>query len=452
MGTTKVARCILAFLLAITASSLFARGSSGSNNQKLVVATVNNPDMVVMKELTKHFTEKTGIEVQYVVMPENELRQKVTQDVALGAGQFDIVTIGAYEVPFWAANNWIVSLEPHFKNMSSEEQSSYDRDDVFDAIQSALSSKEGELHALPFYAEGSIMLYRKDLFKQAGLSMPKEPTWQQIYDFAKVLHKPQDGRYGIVLRGLPGWGQNMAVFGSMLNAFGARWYDLNWNPQFDTPEMRNAWEFYKKIITDYGEPGPTSVGFTEAFALMSAGKTAMWYDASSAAGPLKRGDSQVKDKIGYALAPTDKKKNTTWFWTWSLGIESASKNKEAAFKFITWATSKEYIELVGKNKGWAALPPGTRTSTYENPKYRQAAEFAQITYDSIANADYDQSAIDPVPYKGIQYVSIPEFQGLGEKVAQELAAYLSNTKSLDDALAASQQAALEVAQNGGYQK
>ena len=447
----KLVLILIIFNMALFAWASGGSGDSGASDKPLVIATVNNPDMVTMQEYTSEFTAATGIEVQYVVLPENELRQKVTQDVALGTGNYDIVTIGAYDTPFWAVNGWVDSLEPYFASMSADEKAEYDRDDIFSSIQSALSSPDGELHALPFYAEGSVVFYRKDLFQEAGLTMPNEPTWQQIYDFATALHKPSEGQYGIVLRGLPGWGQNAAVFNTIANAFGARWYDQGWNPQFDSQEMRNAWEFYKKIITDAGQPGPTTVGFTEALALMSAGKAAMWYDASVAAGFLKSDNSQVNGKIGYALAPVNKKKNTTWFWTWALAIESASKQKENAFKFLTWATSKKYIETIGENKGWASAPPGTRKSTYNNPKYQSAADFAQITFDSIANADFDKPTVDPVPYKGIQFISIPEFQGLGEKVAQELAAYLAGTKNLDDALNASQAAAQEVAVSGGYQ-
>jgi len=419
--------------------------------EELVIATVNNPDMMIMKKLSEEFTKDTGIKLNFIVLPENELRQKVTQDVALGAGKYDIVTIGTYDTPFWAANKWIVSLEPYFKKMSATELKEYDRDDFLSPVISALSLN-GEQFAIPFYGESSMVFYRKDLFEKHGLTMPKAPTWEEIYKFAKVLHDPANNTYGVVLRGLPGWGQNMAVFGTMINAFGARWFDEKWHPQFDTQEMRNAFQFYKNIITEVGEPGPTTVGFTEALALMSSGRAGMWYDATVAAGFLEGADSKVKGKVAYALAPSAKKKNNGWLWAWSLAIESASKNKDAAFNFITWATSKNYIKLVGETLGWQQAPPGTRTSTYENPNYQAAAPFATLTLDSMKNADYDKPTYDPVPYKGVQYVSIPEFQGLGERVGQELAAYLSGAKNLEDVIQACQKSALEVSKDGGYYK
>jgi sorbitol/mannitol transport system substrate-binding protein len=436
---------ILVLLLAVAVGLAFAQGKT------LTIATVNNPDMMVMQKYSSQFTKATGIALNFVVLPENELRQKVTEDVGLGAGKYDIVTIGTYDTPFWGQNKWIVSLEPYLKAMPADKAKAFDRDDFLPPIRSALSFS-GEQFAFPFYGESSMLFYRKDLLAAAGIKMPEAPTWNQIYDIAKKLNNPSKGMYGIALRGLPGWGENMAVFDTMINTFGARWFDMNWKPQFDTPEMRSAWEFYKKIVTDCGEPGATTCGYTECLALLASGKAAMWYDATVSAGTLQGADSKVKGKIGYALAPMVKKGGAGWLWAWALAIESASKNKDAAFQFLTWATSKDYVNLIGQNVGWAQVPPGTRVSTYENPKYKAAADFATITLNCIKNASYDKPTVDPVPYKGVQYVSIPEFQGLGEEVAQELAAYLSGKKSLDDAIASSQAAAQSVAKDGGYQK
>ena len=440
-----------AFIVLALAAVFGATAATAADNVTLTIATVNNPDMVTMQKYSTEFTAKTGIGLKFVVLPENELRQKVTEDVALGAGKYDIVTIGTYDTPFWGKNNWIVSLEPFFSSMGSSQAAAYDRNDILPPIRSALSVDNAQ-YAIPFYGESSMIFYRKDLFAAAGLKMPEAPTWDQIYAFAKKLNNPSKGFYGIALRGLPGWGQNMAVFDSMVNTFGARWYDMNWKAQFNTPEMKNAWEFYKKIITDAGEPGATTAGYTECLALMSSGKAAMWYDATVSAGTLQGKDSRVRGKIGYALAPTVKKSNAGWLWAWALAIESSSKNKDAAFKFLTWATSKDYINLIGQKVGWAQVPPGTRISTYNNPKYKAVADFATITLNSIKNANYDAPTVDPVPYKGVQYVSIPEFQGLGEKVGQELAAYLAGNESVDQALANCQSAAQSVADEGGYSK
>lgn len=446
----------------IITASLFAGGqgeddgTSGAAETKeditLTVATVNNPQMVVMEKYSAEFTKVTGIKLKFVVLPENELRQKVTNDVALGAGQYDIVTIGTYDTPFWAKNGWLAALDPMFEKMSAADRSAYNRDDVLAPIRSALSTPEGELYALPFYGESSMLYYRTDIFEEAGITMPANPTWDQVYEIAKELHDPDNGFYGIALRGLPGWGQNMAIFGTFINAYGARWFDPDWKATFDEPEMRTAWEAYNRILKDAGQPNPTTDGYTECLALMMNGNAAMYYDATVSAGTFEGTDSKIAGKLAWTVAPSAAKDNTGWLWAWSLGIEGASKNKEAAFKFITWATSKDYIAMIGEKEGWAQAPPGTRVSTYQDSNYKAAAPFAEIVLNSIKTADYDTPTVKPVPYKGVQYVSIPEFQSLGEFVAQQLAAYVAGKATLDQALKASQDKANEIAKEGGYQK
>ncbi|RXJ16480.1 sugar ABC transporter substrate-binding protein, partial [Deinococcus metallilatus] len=120
----------------------------------------------------------------------------------------------------------------------------------------------------------------------------------------------------------------------------------------------------------------------------------------------------------------------------------------------TWATSKDYIALVAREKGsWAAVPPGTRNSTYANPNYTKAAgDFARLVLNSIKRADPTHPTKDPVPYTGIQFVGIPQFQALGTQVGQYLAGALSGQSTVDQALAQAQTAAQKVAKEGGYQK
>jgi sorbitol/mannitol transport system substrate-binding protein len=439
----------LSFVLACRLPAFAGGALEGAGGVQLTVATVNNPDMLIMQRLSAEFTAATGIRLNFVVLPENQLRQKVTEDVGLGSGRYDVVTIGSYDAPIWGKNKWLVSLEPFFARMTPAERTAYARDDLLPTIRSVLSY-DGEQYALAIYGESSMMFYRKDLFARAGLSMPLRPTWQQIYDFAVKLKGFENGGYGIVLRGMPGWGEVLAPFNTVVNAFGGRWFDEKWNPAFREPAMAEAWGFYKKILMDAGEPNPTTDGNLECLAMMQSGKAAMFYDATVTAGWLENPESKVAGRIGYAFAPSARKGNTGWLWAWALGIESASKHPAAAFRFLTWATDRKYITMVGTRFGWDQVPPGTRVSTYDNPDYRAAAPFAEIALNSIQGADYERPTLLPVPYKGVQYVSIPEFQSLGETISQQLAAYISGQKSLDQALDNSQEAALKVARDGGY--
>ncbi|ACO48165.1 sugar ABC transporter substrate-binding protein [Deinococcus deserti] len=437
--------------IALLSLSLFASAQAAT----ITIATVNNPDMVTMQKLTPEFNKKyPDINVKWVVLPENELRQKITLDVASGAGSFDIATVGAYEVPIWAKNGWLKPLTPLFsKNPAIA--SSYKLNDVLPGVRGALTVK-GQLYAVPFYAESSMTFYNKDLFKAAGLTMPANPTWKQIQSFAAKIHNPSKGVYGICLRGLPGWGENMAVFSTVVNTFGGRWFDQNWNAQLNSPAWKNAMTFYVDTIRKYGPPGATSNGFTENLTLMSQGKCGMWVDATVAAGFLSDpSSSKITKSVGFAAAPVGTTpRGNAWYWSWNLAIPKSTKQEDAAFKFITWATSQEYIALVAKTKGtWASVPPGTRTSTYNNANYKKAAgAFSAQVLSSISKADVNKATKDPVPYTGIQYVAIPEFQALGTQVGQYLAGAISGQTTVDQALKQAQEAAQRVAKEGGYQK
>jgi sorbitol/mannitol transport system substrate-binding protein len=429
-----------------------AQSSARAGQPTLKIATVNNGDMIVMQSLTSKFRKKYGIKVKYVTLPENVLRQKVTADVATGGGQFDIVTVGTYEVPIWAKKKWIVNLKPYFSKLPATASKAYDLKDVIQKVKLGLSYKNN-LHALPFYGESSMTYYNKKLFTAAGLKMPLHPTWKQIKSFAAKLDKPSANQYGICLRALPGWGEFGAPLTTVINTFGGRWFNMKWEPQLTAPETKKAVKFYVDLVRKYGEPGATSSGFTECETAMAQGKTAMWVDATVAAGQLTDPKkSKVAKDIGFAYAPTAvTPRGSHWLWVWSLAIEASSKHKDAAFKFLTWATSKGYIKLVANKNGWGAVPPGTRVSTYKNPNYKKAAgKFASIVLRSMVTADPKHQTLKPVPYTGVQFVGIPEFQRIGTLVTQNLAGAVAGHTSVDSALRTSQRQVERIMKQAGY--
>jgi sorbitol/mannitol transport system substrate-binding protein len=432
-----------ACVLAVMATGL---SFSASAETKLTIATVNNGDMIRMQGLTDDFTAKNpDISVEWVTLEENALRQKVTTDIATKGGQFDVLTIGTYEVPIWAKKGWLVPLD----NLGAD----YDVDDLLPAIRSGLSA-DGKLYAAPFYGESSMVMYRKDLFDKAGIKMPDAPTWDFVADAARKVTDPSAGVYGICLRGKAGWGENMAFLTATANSFGARWFDENWKPQFDQPEWKNALDFYVKLMKDAGPPGASSNGFNENLALFNSGKCGMWIDATVAASFVTNPkESKVADQVGFALAPDNGLgKRGNWLWAWSLAVPAGSKKTEEAQKFISWATSKAYLDLVASKEGWANVPPGTRTSLYNNAEYQKAAPFAKMTLDSINSADPTHPTVKPVPYVGVQFVAIPEFQGLGTTVGQYFSAALSGESTVDEALAQAQETATREMTKAGYIK
>ena len=413
--------------------------------ETLTIATVNNGDMIRMQGLTEDFTARNpGIDLEWVTLEENILRQKVTTDIATKGGQYDIMTIGTYEVPIWANQGWLVGLD----DLGAD----YDIDDLLPAIRGGLSH-EGTLYASPFYGESSMVMYRTDLMKKAGLSMPDAPSWQFIAKAARAMTDREAGVNGVCLRGKAGWGENMAFLTAAANSFGARWFDEDWNPQFDSREWSNTLIFYLDLMSDAGPAGASSNGFNENLALFQSGKCGMWIDATVAASFVTNPqESQVADKVGFALAPDNGLgRRGNWLWAWSLAIPAGTRKEEAAKRFIAWATSKSYLELVASRDGWANVPPGTRTSLYDNPEYAKVP-FARMTLDSINAADPTRPTVDPVPYVGVQFVAIPEFQGIATAVGQQFSAALAGTASAADALANAQALTEREMKKAGYIK
>ncbi|MEO3997298.1 sugar ABC transporter substrate-binding protein [Mesorhizobium sp. CAU 1732] len=414
--------------------------------ETITIATVNNGDMIRMQKLTEDFTAKNlDIELQWVTLEENVLRERVTTDIASNGGQYDVMTIGNYEVPIWAKQGWLTEL-----NGLGDD---YDVDDILPSIRGGLSV-DGKLYAAPFYGESAMIMYRTDLFEAAGLEMPESPTWEFIGEAARKIKADNPDVNGICLRGKAGWGENMAFITALTNSYGGRWFDENWAPQFDQPEWKNALQFYIDLMKDTGPAGASSNGFNENLTLFQQGKCGMWIDATVAASFVSNPtDSTVADKVGYAIFPdTGNGNHGNWLWSWNLAIPASSQKAESAQKFVAWATSKAYTELVAEKEGWANVPPGTRTSLYENAEYEKEAAFAAPTLAAMNAADITKPSVKPVPYTGGQFVAIPEFQGLGTTVGQLFSAALAGQMTADDALAQAQNVATREMTRAGYIK
>jgi sorbitol/mannitol transport system substrate-binding protein len=411
----------------LAATALSAVSALGVQADVITVATVNNGDMIRMQGLTDDFTAKTGHTVEWVTLEENVLRQRVTTDITTKGGSFDVMTIGMYETPIWGANGWLVPLD----DLSAE----YDVGDLLPAMAGGLSH-EGTLYAAPFYGESSMVMYRTDLMEAAGMEMPAAPSWSFIAKAARAMTDRDNEVYGVCIRGKAGWGEGGAFITAMSNSFGARWFDEDWNAQFDSREWSDTLNFYVNMMNDAGPPGYSTNGFNENLSLFQQGKCGMWIDATVAASFVTNPkDSTVADKVDFALAPDNGLGvRSNWLWAWALAIPAGTQQEAAAKEFLEWATN---------------VPPGARTSLYKNPNY-MAVPFAQMTLDSILSADPTNSTVDPSPYVGIQFAAIPEFAGIATEVSQEFSAAYAGQQTVAEALAKAQAITNEAMEAAGY--
>jgi sorbitol/mannitol transport system substrate-binding protein len=414
------------------------------------VGMVANPQMVALQELVEAgaFNEVyPNITVNLTVLPENEIRQTITQDVTTQSGQFDLFTIGPFEVPLWAEQGWLEEV-----GEEAGADPNYDLADVFESMKAGLTY-DGGLYALPFYGESSMVFYRKDVFEAAGVEMPERPTWTQMGELTAQVH--QEGEMYACLRGLPGWGEQLAPLTTVINAFGGSWYDMDWVAQLSSEKSAAAIRFYIETLQNYGPPGSEQNGFTENETLFVQGHCAWWYDATSAAELITSPEENpdFHEQVGFAYPPGEEIPTGNWLWSWNFAMAANSDAKDAALAFMMWATSKDYVQaVVAAEGGWGRAPTGARASVYEDPSYLEiASEFAPIVLGAINEANPNEPTAMPVPYTGGQFVRIPEFQQLGNDVSQEFAAAIVGQQSIDDAINNANDLANTVAIDGGYQ-
>src|SRR5258706_15752313 len=425
------------FVVAIVAAATLAATATGGTAAKTIsVAIVANPQMQDIASLTPSlFTAQTGIKVKYTILDEGKLREVTTRDVGAGGKSFDAVMIGMYETPQFGTAGLLQNLSPMAKA-----DKSYNYGDLIPAVRNGLSAK-GNLYASPFYAESSFLMYRKDVLKAKGLTMPLHPTWQQVATIAEKVNS--SNMAGICLRGKPGWGDLGAAFTTVLNTFGGTWWSAKADgspdkAQVDQPAFKTALDFYAGLVQKAGEKDVANSSFNECLAQYQAGKVAMWYDATVAAGLLEAANSPVKGKNGFAFAPTDKTQSSGWLWSWALAIPKSSPDPTDAWKYIAWATSAQYIRAAGTHTkgGWAAIPPGTRLSTYRIPQYQKAAKaFAATTLAAMKAAPINNPGTTKRPgLPGVQYVGIPQFQDVGNRCTQLFSSVIAGSLKDTDAI------------------
>ena len=401
------------------------------NGQTIRIAVSQNQAMEEIQDLTpSEFTAETNVNVEFVTVDFNAINDLVSAPT----GEFDAVMIGMFETPQRGADGSLLAL-----NDFAADTPAWQMDDIAASVRGGLSHA-GSLYAAPFYAESSFLMYRQDVLDEFGLTMPSEPTWQEVAEIARAIDQPEMA--GICLRGRPGWGDLGASLGTVLNTFGATWWAAEDDgsigaAQVDQPEFREAFQFYVDLASDAGQDNVAESSFNECLSLYQNGEVAMWLDSTFGSFVLEDSTSPVRGLNGYAQSPTELTDASGWLWSWGLAIPTNAPDPAAAWAFVSWATSRNVVEARADALGWQREFGGTRLSTFDNPNYQavHAANGAAVR-QALVTSPIDNPGTSPRPgVAGVQYVGVPEFQVMANECTIEFAQVFSGQATVDDVLA-----------------
>ena len=359
----------VSFTLALSGCAGFGNLGTDPGVTTVTLATVNNPQMQDMAQLLPEFNKlHPNIKINMIFMEENDLRNAATKDVATKGGQYDIMTVGAYEVPIWGANRWLVDLT----DLAAKDPA-YDVNDFFQPVRDGVSV-DNRLYAVPFYGESSFLMYRKDLFQQAGLTMPERPTWEQVAQFAQKLKDPATDRAGICLRGKPGWGEMFAPLTTMVNTFGGQWYDMNWNAQVNQPgftstRCSSTSTPWRPAVKPTRCPSASpSASTSSARSVPRCGTTpprrpARWRTPRTRRSPERSATSGPRSRR--PVTPAGCGRGTSGSTPSPTQGPGLGVPQVGDFQGVRQAGRLDHL-------GWSKTPPGTRKSTYQIPEYIQA--------------------------------------------------------------------------------
>ena len=380
--------------------------------------------------------------------------------------------IGGFYGSLFGQNGWLWTFHQEVETISGPPFEGIFRDDeVADLIPSVREnlSADGDLFALPIQADGSLLMFNREILRNAGVELSENPTWNEVETAAAAVHTNDIA--GICIRTAPGSVDNRSALDpshssinergsdgliepltSMVNAFGGTWWEANEDGtpgearinQLDSG-FRQATEFYATLVQEFG-PDEPNLGFDECFERFANGQVAMWFDSTVAPNLLNDLDAAVSPNAGNfgavasPIGPTGIRSD--WLNISALALRTSYFSRDdsavvsaAAAEFVRWASSEEFTRLLVEDLGWQAAPT-TRLSTLANPEYQQAtAPWGQVVSDAITNADPNNPGTTPRPGLGrVQYVGIFEFQSVGNDCSVEFASAIAGEITVNDAL------------------
>ncbi|HWK47174.1 MAG TPA: sugar ABC transporter substrate-binding protein [Stellaceae bacterium] len=301
------------------------------------VSLTKNTRGDLLQKYQKEFEELTGIKVGAEQVPEQQHRQKVAIEFTSGAPSFDVVTASWHvQKRLYGKGKWFEDLRPFLADATLTAPD-YDFADFAKGAVDYATQPDGRMDTLPLNLDYWIIYWNKELFQAKGLAFPK--NFDELISAAQTLNDPKKGISGWVSRGMKN--ANVPVWTSFLLGHGVDPIDAAGKLQTDTPEAIAAAEIYKRLNREFAPPGVVGFNWNECQTSFVQGKAAMWLDGIGFALPLEDPTrSRIVGKVGYGVMPAGPKAQHSALFGDGIGIAATSKNKQAAWLYCQWATSK----------------------------------------------------------------------------------------------------------------
>jgi ABC-type glycerol-3-phosphate transport system substrate-binding protein len=389
-------------------------GSSGDATSITVGMEAGSPHEAFYKEMAAQFTQETGIEVEILGVPHDNMHQQFLSDAIAGGGAYDVLTVDQPWIAEFAQNGYLSPLGDRLED-----------EDRADFVEHTLDtvSYEDEIYGLPFLVHNLVTYYRPSLLEAAGIDGPPT-TWEEYRAAAAATTDPATGVFGTMVPGNRD-GEVATRFESYIQQSGGDIVDEDGAPAIDSPEAREAFDLMTGIQF---EDGSSPAGLHDLSAMQGQfleGKVAMisiWpYLWAQATDPAQ---STIADDVAVALNPGNPDQVGTTF-SWGFGVSASSDAQDAAWKWVSWATSSDVLA----RKAIEQLSPVPRTSSMET--LAASDELSQADRDALAvfSESVAQSTTMPMTPAYAQYQTA---------IAEAVSAVMSQQQTPDEALAAAQ--------------
>ena len=343
-------------------------------------ATQKHPAVDALKELLPGF-EAGGYSVELSDIPQDQLNSRVRLSLSAQTDEFDVIMLGHMLIPQYRNAGWIVSLSDFIDDPQHTNPQEFQFDDILGGFVNA-ASVDGELYAMPFYGESTMLMYNKEMFAAAGLDQPPQ-TFEELESYARRLTDKAGNQFGIAMRGRRGI--NWYPWSGFAYGMGGGWIDSAGRPILNTPETIEATELFSRLISEYGPPGAANFDWNDVQIMMQQGDVAMIIDATNFGPRLENpDDSTVVGQVGYAMVPRGPAGRFPSIYSAALSIPETSSEKDAAWEFLKWSTSTE-IQL--ESAMMVDRLDVTRRSVWNHPDYRERYQLQEMIDTTVTAMD-----------------------------------------------------------------